>query len=215
MQNLRDFLVNLRTTCWRTSGARFNAARRLERRDWLATFSISMFSAFGVGITVFQKIYEIKSGSDVDKYLTALSVFIGLFVIIISLIEWGLNGAVTREKLYENATKLNQLQRKLAQALANGGGETANYSNDEATSFRTEYESIKDSCPFNHRPIDDELFLTKHRLSSEFLDTNKKPTICWLEDKYIKLKSLIWDNWYFGIFWLIIVSLMVVVIWRV
>jgi len=211
MENLRNFLVELRTAAWRTSGARFNSARRLKWRDWLATFSIAMFSAVGVGITIIQRIYEYKVGSDIDNYLTALSVFIGLFVIIISLIEWGLNGPVIREKLYDNAVRLNQFHRKLSQALANSDSSNS-FNNDEITELRKEYESIKDSCPFNHEPIDDLLFLANHRMSSEFLDLQKKPRISWVEDKYIRIKNILWDKWYFSIFWIIIISLLAAVL---
>ncbi|WP_409574965.1 hypothetical protein [Sulfuritalea sp.] len=39
MTSITNFLEELRTAAWRTEGARFNAARRLKRRDWFATFS--------------------------------------------------------------------------------------------------------------------------------------------------------------------------------
>ena len=59
----------LKTDAWQTAGARYNAARRLKRRDLFATISLSLFSAIGVGLAVVQKIYNPQSGSTLDNYL--------------------------------------------------------------------------------------------------------------------------------------------------
>ena len=87
MNHVENSLLALEESVRKTAGVRYNAARRLERRDWFATFSIAMFSAISVGIAVMQKVYALLPGSLIDDYLTALSIFIGIFVIVISLIE--------------------------------------------------------------------------------------------------------------------------------
>lgn len=207
---MKDFLQSLRTQAWRTSGARYNAARRLRRRDWFATFSIAMFSAIGIALTVVQKVYVPKAGSDVDNYLTVLSVFIGLFVIVISLIEWGFSGSVKADALHRNAELLNQHQRKIAQALATAGdpGEAV------VTQLREEYEAIKDSCSYNHEPVDDELFRAQQRLSREYLDEHGIPQMSWLAGKW----STLMDQWssakVFLAFWAMILGLLVITPWR-
>ena len=208
MKNLNDYLSDLQTSAWRTSGARFNAARRLELHDWTGTFSIAMFSAIGVGITILQKIYAFPPESIIDNYLTSLSVFIGIFVIIISLIEWGSNSRVVSEGLYKNATELNQLHREVGQIIANGVSDNLQHSNAAVTSLREKYELIKSSCPFNHKPIDDLLFRVAYRNSKEFLDKDGKPTIGWTHARYISLKGFILNNWYFGTFWSILLFLL-------
>ena len=208
MTNLNDYLFELQTTAWRTSGARFNAARRLELHDFFGTFSIAMFSAIGIGITVSQKIYTFPAGSIIDNYLTALSVFIGIFVIIISLIEWGSNSRTVGESLYKSAIELNQFHREVKQVIANGISNNLQYSNADVTSLREKYESIKSSCPFNHKPIDDLLFLVAYRTSKEFLDKDNKPTIGWAHARYIQLNGFILNSWYFGTFWLLLFFLL-------
>lgn len=207
---MKGFLQSLRTEAWRTSGARYNAARRLRRRDWFATFSIAMFSAIGIALTVVQKVYVPKEGSDLDNYLTVLSVFIGLFVIVISLIEWGFSGSVKADTLHRNAELLNHYQRKIAQALAASGDP----SHEVVTQLREEYEAIKDSCPCNHEPVDDVLFRAQHRLSPENLDINKKPKMTWLAWKW----AVLLDQWssvkVFLAFWAMILGLLVLSHWR-
>ena len=72
-------IEKLKTDAWRTAGARYNAARRLKRRDLFSTISLSLFSAAGVGLAVIQKIYNPQSGSSLDNYLTGLSVCLSVF----------------------------------------------------------------------------------------------------------------------------------------
>ena len=74
MTNTENFLSELRTSAWCTSGARFNASRRLRRRDWFAMFSIAIFSAIGVGLAIVQKIYGFETGMPADNFVTALSI---------------------------------------------------------------------------------------------------------------------------------------------
>ena len=207
---MREFLQSLRTQAWRTMGARYNAARRLKRRDFIATFSIAMFSLIGIAVAVVQKVYAPKAASDLDNYLTVLSVCIGLFVLVISLIEWGLAGAVKADALHRNAEELNQHHRKIKQVLA----ASVDPSEAVVTSLREEYERIKAGCSFNHEPVDDVLFRSQHRLSPENLDKDQKPKMSWVVGKW----ALIMDQWssakVFLVFWAMILGLLAITPWR-
>jgi len=213
MTNITDFLEELRATAWRTEGARFNAARRLKRRDWFATISIGAFSAAGIGVTFIQKVYEVTAGTSADKYLTAVSVCLGLFVIVISLIEWGASGAVRAELLFQNAQKLNAFQRKLGQRLSEVADGKA-FSSDETTALREEYELIKIECPHNHEPVDDRLFLAQRRLDSEFVHLFRRVKPSWFEAKWATILSVLSVVWYFGFFWLAIGGLIWATPWN-
>ena len=163
---MNNFLSDLRTKAWRTSGARYNAARRLKRRDGFATFSIAIFSAVGIALAVIQKVYGFEANSAIDRYVTVLSVVIGLFVIVISLIEWGFSASVKAEALHRNAEQLNRFQFEIAQHLAG----QAEPNVEVVTRLRENFEAIKESCPFNHDPVDDALFRAQQRFSSEYLE---------------------------------------------
>lgn len=206
---MRMFLSGLRTNVWRTAGARYNATRRLKRRDWIATFSIAMFSAIGIALAVVQKVYAPKAASDLDNYITILSVCVGLFVLVISLIEWGFSGSVKADALYRNAEQLNRLQREIGQVLT----ETGDLDFSAITVLRERYEAIKDSCPYNHEPVDDELFQAQQRLSDEYLDKNGKPRMSWLYGKW----AVLMDKWSsakaFFAFWLLILGLLAMTPW--
>lgn len=206
---MKDFLQSLRTQAWRTSGARYNAARRLKRRDLIATFSIAMFSAIGIALAIVQKVYVQKGTSDLDNYITILSACIGLFVLVISLIEWGFSGSVKADALHRNAESLNRHQRKIAQVLATSGEP----SDAEVTEIRNAYEAIKDSCPYNHEPVDDELFRAQQRLSDEYRNIDGKPKMSRLAGAWVWLKDQWSSAWIFLAFWLVVVALLVAMPW--
>jgi hypothetical protein len=212
MTNIHSFITDLRTTAWRTEGARFNASRRLRRRDWFATLSIATFSAAGIGVTFVQKVYEITAGTSADKYLTAVSLCLGLFVVVISLIEWGGGGAVKAEALFQSAQRLNAFQRELGQLLSEVADGKV-FSPDEVGRLRERYEQIKIECPHNHEPIDDQLFLAQQRLDRDFKENFRRPAPSWLEAKGASLQSLGSVVWYFGLFWLGIASLLWLTPW--
>jgi SMODS and SLOG-associating 2TM effector domain family 5 len=208
---MENFLTELRTRVWRTSGARYNAARRLRLRDWFATFSIAMFSAIGIALAVVQKVYAFDANSPVDRYITVLSVAIGLFVIVISLIEWGFSAAVKADVLHRNAEQLNRLQLEIAQTLAS----ESKHDSDAATIMRKRYEEIKDSCSFNHEPIDDALFRSQNRLSPEFSDKVDNPSMCLITAKWTQLKAFCSAAKVFVVFWVIIVTMLFVTPWPI
>jgi hypothetical protein len=205
---MSEFLQRLRTQAWRTSGARYNAARRLKRRDWFATFSIAMFSAIGIALAVVQKVYVQKSTPELDNYITVVSACIGLFVLVISLIEWGSSGTVKADALYRNAELLNQFHRKIEQDLAIPG----ELSEGLVTARREEYEAIKAGCAYNHEPVDDVLLRAQQRLGEEFRKDCKpdgKPDMSWLAGQWAVLMDL-WNSaraflfFWLGIAWLLL-----------
>ena len=198
-----EFLTRLRFTAWRTMGARFNAARRLKRRDIIGAFSIAVFAMIGVGLAIVQPIYEIKPGN-LDNFLTALSVLLGMFVVAISLIEWGYQGGHKAEVLYRTGEELTEFHRKLDQILST--------SKDvgDINSLRIEYEQIKRRCPYNHEPVDDRAFRAEH--PAEFKDAagnglNAFSCICY------RLAHFVSPALYFGILWLIVLALLVAMPW--
>jgi hypothetical protein len=204
MKNTEEFIVDFRTDAWRTMGARYNSARRLRRRDLVATFSIAIFSAVSIGLALVQKVYAFQPNSAADNYFTALSVLIGLFVLVISLIEWGSNNQVKAEKLHENAECLNDFQRKLGQIIAEvrDGRQLLPI---EADALRKEYEDIKKRISFNHEPLDDDLFVAGHRTSPEFVDQAGGPRMQWHCAQWVKIRHVMSGIWIFGIFWVVII----------
>jgi hypothetical protein len=204
------FIEKLKTDAWRTAGARYNAARRFKRRDLFATLSLSLFAASGIGLAVVQRIYPFEPGSSADNYITALSVCIGVFLLVISLIEWGAGNSVKADRLHQNAEELNSFQRKLGLIIHDlQAGNPRTY--QQVDEYRQQYDEIKVRSQFNHDPLDDHLFVAMHRFADEFRTSNSKVPYCWIQGRWLAFQSICSSIWYFVVFWLVLATL----IWNI
>ena len=202
---MKQFLSDLRTFSWRTAGARYNAARRLKHRERFSTFSLAALSALSIAVAFAQKIYSPTPGTPLDNYLSSMAAALGVFLLAISLMEWGAGYGAKAEALHRNAEQLTSFQLKLAQALAqiDAGRSVAD---KEVDDLRIEYEAIKDKCPHNHAPCDDALFRAHQRLAEEFKGKNGKPTMSRPE---AALTQVLWhasELWFFGMVWILVLG---------
>lgn len=173
---MRQFISDLRTQAWKTSGSRYNAARRLKQRETLSTFSLAMLSALSVAAAVAQRIYSPQPGTPLDNYMTVVSVALGVILLTISLLEWGSAHGAKADALHRNAEDLTAYHLKLAQVLARI--DTGKAVEDlEVDELRVEYETIKDRCPYNHAPSDYQLFRAQQRMAPELGATTGRPVM--------------------------------------
>lgn len=199
---MNEYLLKLKTEAWRTSSARYWAARRLRRRELFSTVSLALFSATSIGIAVVQRVY-VSSGSPTESYLTALSGCLGVLLLALSLMEWGSANGAKAEALHRNAEELNSFQRKVGFTIAKAlAGDPTSWSDVEA--LRVEYEEIKQGCRYNHEPLDDVRFLAAHRLAPEFLTTERTSRYNLLEAAWIRVHWYCSSVWYFLLLWIAI-----------
>ncbi len=202
---MKDFVSDLRTTAWRTAGARYNAARRLKQRETFSTVSLALLSALSVAAAVAQRIYSPQPGTALDNYLTAVSVALGVFLLAISLLEWGAANGAKSDGLHRNAEELTAYQIKLKQTLAQiDSGKVL--VDAEVDRFRIEYEAIKNRCAHNHAPRDDELFRVQQRRSKEFATVQGDR--CMSDMKALGI-WLMWEwstVWFFLLVWIAVAA---------
>lgn len=204
---MKPFLVDLRTKAWRTAGARYNASRRLKRREWVSTSSLALLSALSIAVAFSQKVYA-KSGTPLDDYLSVVAMGLGVLLLVISLLEWGAGYGVRAGELFKNAEQLTNFQFKVAQTLEamNVG---AAVSMLEVDSLRLEYEAVKDRCTTNHQPIDDALFRAEKRLDTTFRVGQAPDGVVqmnWLGAQYTHIAWLVAELWFFGLIWLMVLG---------
>lgn len=202
---MNNYLTGLRADVWRTSGARYNAARRLRRRENVSVFSLALFSALSGALPFAQRVYA-QSGSTLDNYLTTFSAALGIFLLAISLIEWGAKTGAVAEALHKNAEQLNALQRTIELKLAVSASSGNQAAPAEAVELSARYEQIKDSCPHNHSPVDDHHFRSKNRFSPEFAGPAGRPHIGWFHALVSGVNWSVTSLWYFAILWAIVLS---------
>lgn len=197
---MTDFLFMLRTTVWRTAGARYNAARRLKRREFMSVLSLALLSSLSVAIAFLQRIYSPQGGTPLDNYLTALAGCFGIFLLAISLVEYGARHGAKADALHQSAEDLTALQQKIAQCMAElTSGSSVTW--DAVSALRGEYDMMKSRCRENHEPVDDRLFLSQRRLSAEFLGTNGKPQVTAIESACVRSIWFLSSVWYLALLW--------------
>jgi len=104
-----------------------------------------MLSALSVATAVAQRIYSPQTGTPLDNYLTAISIALGVFLLTLSLLEWGAAYGAKADALHRNAEDLTAYHLKLAHVLARmDSGKVVEDS--EIDALRVEYETIKDRC---------------------------------------------------------------------
>lgn len=209
---MEKYVRSLKTQAWKTMGARYNAARRLKRRDRVAAATVAAFSAISVGVVIVQKTYAFADGSEIDNFLTALSACIALSILVVSLMEWGAANAVKAEWLHKNAEELNAFQRKLDLIKAQFGQSPCSWS--DIDELRSEYESIKERCPYNHEPLDLKEFEAQHWNSAEFM----RPGDSRMYRHALKLVREIRSQFYgikiFILCWVVVIGLVFVTPWE-
>lgn len=199
--SMKPFLVDLRTKAWRTAGARYNASRRLRRREWVSTSSLALLSALSVGVAFSQKVYA-KSGTPLDDYLSVVAMGLGVLLLVISLLEWGAGYGVRAEALFKNAELLTAFQFKVAQTLEAMNAKVT-VSLHDVDLLRQEYEAAKDRCTTNHQPLDDALFRAQKRFDPAFRGPDKAQ-MGLLDALYTQVAWLVAELWFFGLIWLLV-----------
>lgn len=209
---MRGFMRSLRTQAWRTAGARYSAARRLRRRELFATVSLALFSALSIAVAFVQRIYAEQQGPAWDNYLTAVSVALGVFLLAISLMEWGARNGAQADALHRNAEALTAFQLKVAQRLSElDAGTPIAWPDVEA--LRIEYEDIKRECQYNHEPLDELQFRASKRLAPEFAGPDGKPEISKARAAQVWVLWFFASVWYFALFWVAIIGSILVSFW--
>ena len=160
-----------------------------------------------------QKVYALSPGSLMDDYLTALSIFIGIFVIVISLIEWGVNARLNARLIWQNAEELNGFKIRFGLRLAQVKDGTV-LTQAEVESIYREYETIKRSCPINHETVDYELYLIQSSADSRFVARDESEKYNLMKVKMVQLESLLTGIRYFLVFWSIILVLLTVALFK-
>ncbi|MHB1058072.1 MAG: SLATT domain-containing protein [Rhodanobacter sp.] len=196
-------LERLQTDAWRTAGARYNASRRLRRRDFVSTVSMALFSAATVAVAYCQKVYA-HSGSPLDDFLTTVTVCLGVFLLAVSLIEWGSANGAKAEALYQNAENLNAFHRQVRlRKEMHQSGDAASW--DEVLELTKDYEAAKRNVPHNHKPLDDLFFVATHRRAPEFQQRN----IGYCRAFFVGTWWFFSSIWYLLVLWFIVAGLLI------
>lgn len=203
MKNQQSYAEDLKTTVWRTSGARFNAVRRLHWRERLSTVSIAVLAIIGIGFSIIPSVYSFPTDSPQMRLYMFLGIAVGVSVLVISLLEGAGNFLVKAEQLHSNARDLRALRQKIALLIATlkDGGEVPATAIEK---LRDQYDQRIQECPVNHSPLDDSRFAAQHREAKEFLDADGQPRVSWLGAVWSVVLYWLQPLWVFIVVWAVI-----------
>lgn len=169
-----DFSKELSYQLWVTKGARFHAARRLQRKQAWSTYTVAALSLYAIGANLLI-VYGMSGGKPIESKIAFAGSFLSIAILIVSLIEGSRQYELRADRLHNCAREVNCVYRKVRQARLGPGA------NPDAVSVRNlaeDYERILEKYE-NHEEIDYQLQRIK---KCEWFDVK------WPERQWIRLR---------------------------
>ena len=129
--------------------ARFNAAKRLERKQSAGIVTLAIVALYGGLISVFNLMFKHRVGGDTRDILEYVAVVSSWLTLIIGLTEQQKNHGANARELHDCARDVNDLQKQLAA--------TPIYDEAALQPFLGRYREIMERCRPNHDDIDYQL----------------------------------------------------------
>lgn len=169
---------------WKTKGSRFNAVRRLNKKNQWSIASISILSVYGISIPIIQSNMDSTQCPQVNSWYNLIAILLSIFILVLSLLEGSQNYQVRAERLHKNAMEISELHSKL-DYLSRCQSQDKRLSS-KLEKIAMEYENLVSNCPENHEIDDYTLFRVQHRDSFK---------ICKPYAKYIEIKLFLQNYW--------------------
>lgn len=135
-----------------TKGARFNAAKRLERRDRRIISVTAFASVYVIVLTVLPLFFSL--GPVVVNSANAVTIVFSLVILAASLLQYSNNDPVRAEQHHRCALEINALRRELRA--------TETPTADSVLEFGRKYDEIIRRYSVNHDDVDFEKYKTEH-----------------------------------------------------
>ena len=142
--------TNLNNRIWRTKGARFNAYRRLEKKNSALTFITSFSSIHLLAIAILQLSSLVPLSPEQSKLLNFISITISIIILAYSLFEGGKEHGLKSERHHLCAIELDRCYSKLQHIEESDTVELIKISED--------YNDVTAKYLLNHDTIDNDFF---------------------------------------------------------
>jgi hypothetical protein len=135
-----------------TARSRFNAAKRLEKRDHQIGWVVSMASAYTIIVSVFP--YIVKLPQNVTDFLNLVVVAFSIVTLVFSLLVASRRDSVNAEQHHRSGLELNEVRRELATERYEAAVKNASISKDERLKLQQKYNDVLQKYSVNHEDID-------------------------------------------------------------
>jgi|SRR5687768_2478076 len=211
MSAYADRLQSMGTLCWRTGGARFYAARRLQLEERTATLSVAALTIVIIAISLLDALRAGPFESHAGVTASVMIAFISIFVLVISVVDAHSHRELRAHRLHESGVKFGEIRGAIEDLIARyKSTELVDW--DQSESLRQRYEREIRECPFNHQPIDDARFNAQHRSSPEFVDSTGRPKLGWWRGISVRLLHFGSSVWLPMMLWVIVIILIFTVL---
>jgi len=150
--DIERYKKSLDDKLWRTKGARFNAHRRLARKQSLVVFVTSASSIHLISLSIFQ-ISGFFCLTELQSYLLSLtSIIVSIVILVYGLIEGGKNYGLLSEVHHRCGLDIDRLYKQI-------------FLSDtvyELKKLSREYDNLLEKHSTNHNEIDDLYFQSCH-----------------------------------------------------
>jgi hypothetical protein len=178
--------TNLNNRIWRTKGARFNAYRRLEKKNSALTFITSFSSIHLLAIAILQLSSLVSLSAEQSKLLNFISITISIIILAYSLFEGGKEHGLKSERHHLCGIELDRCYSRLQHITDDG--------TSELIKLTDEYNDVTEKYLLNHDSVDDEFFQLQNPNDFANMKSNnffKKFTVKFLYSYYDKVKAII------------------------
>jgi hypothetical protein len=141
---------NLYNRIWRTKGCRFNAYRRLAKKNSVLTFVTAFSSIHLLAIGILQLTSLIAISTAQSKLLSFISIILSIIILAYSLIENGKEHGLKSERHHLCGIDLDRIYTKLQL--------TSETDIKEIIKLGSSYNSVTKRYLLNHEEIDDLYF---------------------------------------------------------
>ena len=186
---MKDLLESLYKRVMKTRNARFEAARRMERCDRFSVSCIAFLSLEIIAINIFQ----FAESSDIDKYISAATIFLSVFALVLSLIVNQAQYSLKASRYTACALSLDELSYEINRLLQSGKSLQV----EDVAFYESKYTSIRKESNLNHDQCDHQWAMRKSAEVKEYYKYDSNPI------SYLIYRSTLWINhWIFSTYFI-------------
>jgi SMODS and SLOG-associating 2TM effector domain family 5 len=149
-----DFSKELSFQLWITKGARFNANRRLLKKNKWSTYALTALSTYAIVLNLMVIYGVLQPVGFTSKVIAFGSTAVSIMLLIVSILESARKYEVHANNFHRCALELSHIYRKLRILRT---GPEPNVTRDDISNLSEEYEKAL-ACYDNHDDIDYQMF---------------------------------------------------------
>jgi len=146
-EQLLNAFVKLRRRVEITKNARFQANLRLARRHRMSLYVISLLSLLVIVLAMLP--ITVINDEDKKNFVSVATVFLSVYIIIITWMEASGNFYKRGEELHQNARKIHKIHQDLLMTPVDQAD-----SRERIEKLQEKYQEALDSCVENHENVD-------------------------------------------------------------